>query len=142
MVARTHGRSADGKTLATAIEDVEQATVKIALFELGSSGPPRMLDAKHYKLGVQFTPDGKSAAYAIRENGVDNVWVQPLDGSPGHLITDFKSEQIWSVSLSPDGERLAFCGVTTILMLFFCKNPSPKAVSTNSCLRWTTLISS
>jgi Tol biopolymer transport system component len=42
-----------------------------------------------------------------RENGVDNVWVQPLDGSTGRQITDFKSEQIWSFSLSPDGKSLA-----------------------------------
>jgi hypothetical protein len=42
-----------------------------------------------------------------RENGVDNVWVQPLDGSAGHAITDFKSEQIWTFSLSPDGKSLA-----------------------------------
>jgi len=38
---------------------------------------------------------------------VDNVWVQPLDGLPGHLITDFKSERIWSFSLSPNGKTLA-----------------------------------
>ena len=97
--------SPDGKTLAIPV--VQQVDVKIALFGLESSGPPRMLDTNHYKLGVQFTSDGKSAAYAIRENGVDNVWVQPLDGSPGRLVTDFKSEQIWSYSLSPDGRSLA-----------------------------------
>jgi Tol biopolymer transport system component len=99
--------SLNGKTLAVAVQNAEQADQKIALFELGSSGPPRMLDTNHYKLGVQFTLDGKSVAYAIRENGVDNIWVHPLDGSPGHLITDFKSEQIWSFSLSPDGKSLA-----------------------------------
>jgi hypothetical protein len=42
-----------------------------------------------------------------RENGVDNLWVQPLDGSAGYPITGFKSEQIWSFSLSPDGKNLA-----------------------------------
>lgn len=46
-------------------------------------------------------------AYVGRENGVDNVWVQPLDGSAGHQITDFKSEQIWSFSSSPDGKTFA-----------------------------------
>ena len=54
-----------------------------------------MLDASHYSgTNLQFTPDGKSLVYASRENGVDNVWVQPLDGSAGHPITNFKSEQI------------------------------------------------
>jgi hypothetical protein len=43
----------------------------------------------------------------MRENGVDNVWMQPLDGSAGHPVTDFKSEQIWSFGLSPDGKNLA-----------------------------------
>ena len=67
-----------------------------------------MLDADHYSGDtLQFTPDGKSVAYTIRENGMDNVWVQPLSGSAGHPITDFKSEQIWSFRLSPDGKSLA-----------------------------------
>jgi Tol biopolymer transport system component len=67
-----------------------------------------MLDASHYSgNNLQFSVDGKSVAYTIRDNGVDNVWIQPLDGSAGHAITDFKSEQIWSFSLSPDGKSLA-----------------------------------
>ena len=38
---------------------------------------------------------------------MDNVWIKPLDGSAGHAITDFKSEHIWSLRLSPDGKSLA-----------------------------------
>jgi Tol biopolymer transport system component len=100
--------SPDGRILATPIGNTEKAdVVKIAQLDLGSSSPPRLLDANHYSSGLQFTPDGKSVLYVGRENGVDNVWVQPLDGSPGHAVTDFKSEQIWSFSLSPDGKSLA-----------------------------------
>jgi Tol biopolymer transport system component len=55
---------------------------------------------------VQFTADGKSVAYLIEENGVDNIWAQPLDGSPRYAITDFKSEQIYSFHFSPDGKSL------------------------------------
>src|SRR5262249_19414276 len=98
--------SPDGKSLATVA--TKGAAVKIAVFGLGSSSPPRKLDASHYSgINLQFTPDGKSLAYASRENGVDNVWVQQLDSSAGHPITNFKSEQIWSFSLSPDGKSLA-----------------------------------
>ena len=105
--------SPDGKSLATVVvKATGAAALKIAVFDLGSSSPPRMLDASHYsgsdlESNLQFTHDGKSLAYATRENGVDNVWVQPLDGSAGHPITDFKSEQIWSFSLSLDGKSLA-----------------------------------
>ena len=99
--------SPDGKTLATIAYPQNGAPPKIAVFGLGSSSPPRMLDATYYSRSLQFTPDGRSLAYASRENGVDNVWVQPLDGSAGHTVTDFKSELIGSFSLSPDGKSLA-----------------------------------
>jgi hypothetical protein len=37
-----------------------------------------------------FTPDQKAVAYPIPENDVSNIWVQQLDGSPAHQITNFK----------------------------------------------------
>jgi eukaryotic-like serine/threonine-protein kinase len=46
-------------------------------------------------------------AYNIVENGVGNVWVQPLDGSPGHRMTNFTSDRIISFHFSPDGKLLA-----------------------------------
>jgi len=98
--------SPDGKTLAAALLDARRATT-IALYDIGSSAPPRLLDASRRTRGLQFTHDGKSVVYAMRENGVDNIWMQPLDGSVGHQVTDFKSEQIWFVDLSPDGKNLA-----------------------------------
>jgi Tol biopolymer transport system component len=67
-----------------------------------------MLDASNFSgQGLQFTPDGKSVAFAIRENGMDKLWAAPLDGSAGHPITTFKSEQIWSFRFSLDGKSLA-----------------------------------
>jgi len=99
--------SPDGNRLAIALSE-GKGTVKIAVFDIGSSSPPRMLDASNFSgQGLQFTPDGKSVACAIRENGVDKVWVAPLDGSAGYPITNFKSEQIWSFRFSPNGKSLA-----------------------------------
>ncbi|MBV9339734.1 MAG: PD40 domain-containing protein [Acidobacteria bacterium] len=98
--------SPDANMLATAVQEVTKRAIKIALFDLRSSKPPRMLDAIRYSGGVQFAPDGQSVAYASRENGTDNVWLQPVDGSTRHPITDFKAEQIWSFRLSPDGRSL------------------------------------
>jgi len=101
--------SPDGKTLAAPVEMTPMA-VNIALFELGSSSPPRILDAGIYWPGVsdlQSTHEGNSVAYIRRQNGVDNLWANPLDGSPAYPITDFKSEQIWVFGFSPDGKRQA-----------------------------------
>jgi eukaryotic-like serine/threonine-protein kinase len=43
----------------------------------------------------------------VEEKGVDNIWLQPLDGSNGHQITNFKSEEISGFRWSPDAKRLA-----------------------------------
>ena len=101
------GVSPDGKKLAIEFSRAPEWTSKTAVFDLASSSVSRAIDASRYASGMQFTPDGKSVAYVIGENNVGNLWVQPLDGSAGHRITDFKSEQIWSFSLSPDGKSLA-----------------------------------
>ena len=102
--------SGDGNVLATAVATTQfdQAPqVKLVLFDLASPSRPQILPANHYSGGVQFTPDGKSLAYVVRQNGADNVWLQPLNGGVGHVLTDFQSEQIWSFRMSPDGKRLA-----------------------------------
>ncbi|MGA8525292.1 MAG: protein kinase [Candidatus Sulfotelmatobacter sp.] len=105
------GLSSDGTVLAYLVEVVDPGTQngkeKVALLDIGSSAS-RLLDAdpRVTRSGVQFTPDGKSVAYAIHENGVDNMWIQPLDGSAGRQITNFTSEQITSFHWSPDGKNL------------------------------------
>ena len=112
--------SPDGKTLARFVEvlnpETQEYENKIALLNLESATTLRTL-AVSGQLGgwwddmagwedVQFTPEGKAVAYIIRENGVDNIWMQPLDGSVGHRITNFTSERISSFHWSPDGKKL------------------------------------
>ena len=45
--------------------------------------------------------------YAIQENGTDNLWLQPLDGSPGRQLTNFTDGTIARIHFSPDGKTLA-----------------------------------
>jgi Tol biopolymer transport system component len=104
--------STDGTSLAYVAEvvnkETQEGTRKIALLNLESATSPRLLDPNpHISGSVQFTPDRKAVAYSIGASGVDNLWVQPLDGSAGHQITNFKSDQIQSFHWSPDGSKLA-----------------------------------
>ena len=55
---------------------------------------------------IEFTRDGKAVAYPIRENGADNIWLQPLDGAPGRQITNFSADSILQFQFSPDGKKL------------------------------------
>jgi serine/threonine protein kinase len=111
LAGRGIGVSPDQKTLAYLIEvlnpDGQSGIAKVALLDLTTLSSPRLLNADpRISSGVQFTPDGIAVAYNIRENGVDNIWIQPLDGSPGRQITKFDSEQILSFHWSPNGKNL------------------------------------
>jgi len=111
LAGRGIGVSPDGKTLAYLIEvlnpDGQSGIAKIALLDLATLTSPRLLNADpRISSGVRFNPDGKAVAYNIREKGVDNIWIQPLDGSTGRQITKFDSEQILSFHWSPDGKNL------------------------------------
>ena len=111
LSGRGIGISPDGKTLAYVVEiinsDSATGTHKIALLDVATLSSPRFLEANpRISKGVQFTADGKAVAYPVAENGVDNIWIQPIDGTPGRQITHFNSEQIYSFHWSPDGKNL------------------------------------
>jgi eukaryotic-like serine/threonine-protein kinase len=57
--------------------------------------------------GVRFTRDGKALIYAVSEKDVHNLWLQPLDGSPGRQLTNFTSGGIFDFDWSADGKWLA-----------------------------------
>jgi eukaryotic-like serine/threonine-protein kinase len=57
---------------------------KIVLLSLNGSGTPatRVVNPDQRISGApEFTPDGKAVVYPIREAGVDNLWMQPLEGA-------------------------------------------------------------
>jgi len=114
--------SPDGKRLifnaeTTVLESPQSAANKLAVVNLDDpSSSTRLLqpDPRIAEAGgtgfantMTFTPDGKSVAYIIRDQGVDNIFVQSLDGSPGRPITNFTSEHIVEFQWSPDGKTLA-----------------------------------
>ncbi len=93
---------------------------KIALVQLdaGPKPPVRYLDPNpRISEHAEFTPDGKAIVYPIRENGVENLWLQPLDGpggrSGGRQLTHFTADTISWFAFSPDGKTLAVHQVHT-----------------------------
>jgi Tol biopolymer transport system component len=104
--------SPDGKTLAYLVVVGEINPVhKIVLLpvDAGSTAQVQLLDcdAGVSSAPVRFTPDGRALVYPVTQSGVDNLWLQPLDGSARRQITNFKSDQIANFSWSPDRKTLA-----------------------------------
>jgi eukaryotic-like serine/threonine-protein kinase len=112
MVGRGLGLSPDNRLLAYTVATVltsENATskCKIALLDVQTPSSPRLIDVDERIVcgGVKFNPAGTALSYVIRENEVDNLWLQPLNDSGGRRITNFDSEEILDFRWSPDGEN-------------------------------------
>ncbi len=100
--------SRDGKTAVLGTYDFKSQKPNITLVSVESGNALRTFeyDPRHRGL-LRFSPDGKGIVYPIREKGVDNLWMQPLDGGPGRQLTNFTALKIYSYQWSPDGKGLA-----------------------------------
>jgi len=57
--------------------------------------------------GPVWTPDGKGITVIISEGEKQNLWLIPVDGSPGRRLTDFEVPGIARRDFSRDGKRIA-----------------------------------
>jgi len=101
--------SSDGKVAAFAtLEHIGEHKEKLALVSTESGQNTKTVDFERPRIGIlRFSLDAKAVVYATRDHGVDNLWLQPVDGSKGHYLTDFKSERIYDFHWSFDGKQLA-----------------------------------
>lgn len=100
--------SPDGKLAAFATQaSPSNPKNQLALVPVDAPQNTKLLDLQRPTQGpVRFTRDGKAVVYPFRDQDADNLWLQPLDGSPGKQITNFKSEQIMDFHWSFDGSKL------------------------------------
>jgi serine/threonine protein kinase len=100
--------SRDGKTAVLGTYDFKAQRPNISLTSVDSGQVLRTLEYDPRHRGQpRFSPDGKGVVYPVREKGVDELWLQPLDGGPGRQLTNFGSLKIYSYQWSPDGKSLA-----------------------------------
>jgi serine/threonine protein kinase len=100
--------SPDGKLAAFAtLEHSGEHKQKLAVVAT-DSGQAKLMEFERPLFGcLRFAHDGKAVVYTTRSNGVDNLWLQPLDGSKGTQVTNFTSERIYDFHWSFDGKQLA-----------------------------------
>jgi Tol biopolymer transport system component len=81
----------------------------LAIVEADSGKTSKLAPFERQRFGaIHFAPDGRGVVYPTRDKGVDNLWLQPLDGSKGKQITDFTAERINDFRWSFDGKQWAF----------------------------------
>jgi serine/threonine protein kinase len=102
--------SPDGKLVAfITFSHIGDHKFQLILLPTDPNLPAETLEFQHPPSGGEgFSPDGKGLVYPVRNGDVDNLWLQPLDGSPGKQLTNFTSEHIGdSFGWSLDGSKLA-----------------------------------
>jgi eukaryotic-like serine/threonine-protein kinase len=117
----------DGKTMVLGSYDFKAQRPKISLVSLDSGQVTRVFEYDPRHQGQpRFSPDGNGVVYPVREKGVDNLWLQPLDGGRGRQLTRFDSLKIYSYQWSPDGKSLALVRGDSPSDLVLIQNSSGK----------------
>ncbi|HET9785511.1 MAG TPA: hypothetical protein VFP47_00160, partial [Pyrinomonadaceae bacterium] len=80
---------------------------KVRTFGLAPSVPVQ------WDTPIRWTPDSQSLAYIDSRGGVDNIWAQPIPGTPPKQLTNFTDSRIFSFDWSREGDLIASRGVMT-----------------------------
>ena len=100
--------SPDGKDLAFQTQLVTGGPIVIKILDFATLKPIKTMERDPRAGGeIRYTADGQAIGYFIREKGQYALWVAPVDGAPGHVVTGFTPERILDFHWSPDGKKLA-----------------------------------
>jgi len=99
--------SPDGKYLAFQTQPTTGGAVVIKILDFETLQPVKTIERDPRAGGeIRYTSDGKTIGYWIREHGLYALWVSPVDGSPGHRVTEFEADRIDDFHWSRDGKTL------------------------------------
>lgn len=101
--------SPDGRFIACFYRAQVETFSKLAVIPFDGGEPVKVFDRSpttFVEAGIQWTPDGRALSFIDNRDGVSNVWLQPLDGSPPKQLTNFTSETIFRFAWSPDGKMI------------------------------------
>jgi len=111
------GVSSDERLIAsfTTVADPRTSTYtnQVVVFKSDSLNSPYLVVKTDPRINVtagafpHFNNDATALLYTITDDkNVDNAFVQPLDGKPGHQLTQFSTDSMLGFGYSPDGKKL------------------------------------
>jgi eukaryotic-like serine/threonine-protein kinase len=102
--------SPDGSWIAFNDYAVRGAT-KIGVIPFAGGQPAKTFDYSASSFAgypvTHWTSDGRVLTYIRDQQGISNIWAQPIDGGPPRQLTDFTAGQIFNFAWSKDGRQLA-----------------------------------
>jgi serine/threonine protein kinase len=99
--------SPDGKYLAFQTQPTTGGPIVIKILDFETLQPVKVIPRDPRAGGeIRYTQDGKTIGYYIREKGLFALWVSPVDGSPGHRVTEFETDRIPDFHWTADNKTL------------------------------------
>ena len=101
--------SPDGKWLACSYRDESTGVpARYTVFPISGGAPIAAFDipTSPWRL-VKWMPDSSALTYPMLNNGIANIYSQPLKGGAPKQVTDFKANHIFAFDWSRDGKWLA-----------------------------------
>ncbi|MGB7922604.1 MAG: winged helix-turn-helix domain-containing protein [Pyrinomonadaceae bacterium] len=101
--------SPDGRFIACFYRAQLDTFSKFAVLPIDGGEPVKVFDRSpttFVEAGIQWTRDGRALTFIDNRDGVSNMWLQPVDGSPAKQLTNFSSETIFRFAWSPDGKMI------------------------------------
>ena len=88
--------------------------IRLAVLPMDGGSPARIFDARfQLPARMRWTPDGRAVTYIGRENGLSDIWSQPIDGGEPKRLTNFKADNIFSFDWSRDNKLVISHGTST-----------------------------
>jgi Tol biopolymer transport system component len=95
FIARKPVMSPDGTMIACIYREKEAGEWRTAILSSDGGRPLKTFAIPYYPNQImRWAPDSKALIYPKRQDGVDNLWQQPLDGSAPRQITNFTEDLI------------------------------------------------
>jgi serine/threonine protein kinase len=99
--------SPDGKNIAFQTQPTTGGPIVIKILDFDTLAPVKIIPRDPRAGGeIRYTQDGKTIGYYIRDKGLYALWVSPVDGSPGHRVTEFETDRIPDFHWSADNKTL------------------------------------
>jgi Tol biopolymer transport system component len=78
---------------------------RLAILPIEGGSSVKVFDAKFaLPARMRWTPDGRAVTYIVREDGLSDIWSQPIEGGEPKKITNFKADEIFSFDWSRDNK--------------------------------------
>ena len=104
--------SPDGRMIAGSLR--RSSNNMLAVISIDGGEPAKVFDVPHgLPPRIRWAPDGSAITYVSSQNGVHDIWSQPIDGGAPRKLTDFKSDHIFTFDWSRDNKLVISHGSST-----------------------------